>query len=207
MSTTDETTTTGGGSGQEPGKPSGFGRAAKRYGPIVLVVAVIAAAVAFFGGKGGDDDDSANDATNIGTEEELIRSGPMTPAKADLEGKTVDFGDGCDTKTGRIKLVSVYAPPCVEPFTGDNGGATSPGVTADSVKVVYYRADPALDPLNTAAVGGAGADTDPQHAADTVQQFVDLYNKLFETYGRKVDVEVSRPSPAGCSRPSSPAAA
>jgi hypothetical protein len=197
MSTTDETTTTGGGSGQQPGKPSGFGRAAKRYGPIVLVVVVIAAAVAFFGGKGGDDDDSGGSATDIGSETELIRSGPMTPAKADLEGKTVDFGDNCDTKTGRIKLVSVYAPPCVEPFTGDNGGATSQGVTADSIKIVYYRADPALDPLTSATLSDAGADISPENATKTVQQFAGLYNKLFETYGRQVDVEVYTGTGAG----------
>ena len=47
-------------------------------------------------------------------------------------------------------LKSVYAPPCVEPFEGDNGGATSAGVTADAVTVVFYRADPALDPLTAA---------------------------------------------------------
>jgi hypothetical protein len=191
MSTTDESTTTSGGSSKPPGKPSGTGRALKRYGPIVLVVVLIAAAVAFFGGKGGgDDDNSTSSDAAVGSEEDLIRSGPMTPAKADLEGKTVDFGENCDTKTGRIKLKSVYAPPCVEPFTGDNGGATSAGVTADTVKVIYYRTDPKLDPLTAATVSNAGADIDPKLASDTVADFTALYNKLFETYGRKVDVEV-----------------
>jgi hypothetical protein len=137
MSTTDETTETSGG-GKPPAKKSGTGRALKRYGPIVLVVVLIAAAVAIFGGGGDDNKDNASSETGSSSEEELIRSGPMTPAKAELEGKTdIDWGPNCDTKTGRIKLKSVYAPPCVEPFTGDNGGATSPGVTADSVKIVF----------------------------------------------------------------------
>jgi hypothetical protein len=52
--------------------------------------------------------------------------------KAELEGETdsIEWGASCDTETGKLKLVSVYAPPCVEPFEGDNGGATSPGVEA-----------------------------------------------------------------------------
>ena len=33
---------------------------------------------------------------------------------------------------------SHYAPPCVPMFNGDNGGATSQGVTGDTIKVVCY---------------------------------------------------------------------
>jgi hypothetical protein len=115
----------------------------------------------------------------------------MTWQKAEQEGETanIDWGPNCDTETGKIKLVSIYAAPCVEPFEGDNGGATSPGVTADSVKVVVYITDPALDPLTAATVSGAGADVDVDTAIETVQGFADLYNKLYETYGRTVDVE------------------
>jgi hypothetical protein len=192
MTTTDDKTTN-----ESPPPPSpGWTRALKRYGPIVAVVALIAGAVVIFGGGGGDDDDSGG-STEAASSEDLVRSGPMTPEKAALLGEEVDFGPNCDTETERIKLVSVYAPPCVESFEGDNGGATSPGVTADSVKVVFYRADPALDPLTAATIQGAGADIDPQTAADTVQGFADLYNGLFETYGRTVDVEVYTGTGAG----------
>jgi hypothetical protein len=169
-----------------------------RYGPIALVVIVVAAAVIVIGGGGGDDDDNESSTAEVATEDQLIESGPMTPQKAELLGETdVDFGPNCDTETGRIMLVSVYAPPCVEPFTGDNGGATSPGVTADSVKIVVYRADPARDPLTAATVANAGADVNPESANETVQGFVDLYNKLFETYGRTVDVQVFTGTGAG----------
>jgi hypothetical protein len=192
MSTTDETKAEGGGAGAPPPRRQPpWVKAAKRYGPIAIVVALIGAAVLVFGG-GGDDDDGDGDATAGGnaSEEDLIRSGPMTPERAELEGETdIDFGPNCDTETGRIKLVSVYAPPCVEPFEGDNGGATSPGVTADTVKVVQYIPDPALNPLTAATVSGAGADVSPETAVDTIAGFVELYNKLFETYGRTVDVE------------------
>ena len=197
MTTTDETKASEGGGGSSPPPP--WMKGLKRYGPIVAVVALIAGAVVIFGGGGGDDDDggSGGSDTESASEEDLIRSGPMTPEKAELLGEDVDFGPTCDTDTGRIMLVSVYAAPCVEPFEGDNGGATSPGVTADAVTVVYYRADPALDPLTAATFENAGADIDPQTAADTVEGFADVYNELYETYGRTVNVEVYTGTGAG----------
>jgi ABC-type branched-subunit amino acid transport system substrate-binding protein len=191
LTTTDETTTTSGGGSAPRPTPPAWQRTLKRYGPIAAVVVLIAGAVVLFGGGGGGDgdDDEAADATGSSSEEELIRSGPMTPEKAELEGVDVDFGPNCDTETGRIKLISVYAPPCVEPFEGDNGGATYPGVTEDEVKIVYYQADPALDPLTAATAENAGAQLDPESARQTLLDFVDLYNRLFEGYGRDIVVE------------------
>ena len=43
--------------------------------------------------------------------EKLIRSGPMTPQKAELLGETVEFGENCDTTTGRVKLCLLYTSP------------------------------------------------------------------------------------------------
>jgi hypothetical protein len=174
------------------GRQSGWVRAAKRYGPFVVVAAVIAAVVAVVGG-GDDGDDGGGEAASSELSsdvEELILSGPMTPQRAELEGVTdVDFGPNCDLETGRITLPSVYAPPCVEPFEGDNGGATSQGVTEDEVLVVMYQGDPALNPLQAATVESAGADVDPATTRAAIDNFVELYNDLFETYGRTVRVE------------------
>jgi len=193
MTTTDDKTTS-----ESSPPPPPWMKGLKRYGPIVAVVALIAGAVVIFGGGGGDDDDGGSGGgTETASEEDLIRSGPMTPAKAELLGEDVDFGPTCDEELGRIMLKSVYAPPCVEPFEGDNGGATSPGVTADAVKVVYYQTDPALDPLLAATTSGAGADVSPESAAATVAGFADVYNGLFETYGRTIDVEVYTGTGAG----------
>ena len=200
MTTTDDKTEGTSGGKTPPGAPPAWMKAARRYGPIAVVVLLIAGAVVVFGGggdDGGDDDAAGGD---IPSEEELIRSGPMTPQKAELEDvdlDEIDFGPNCDTERGTIKLVSVYAPPCVEAFAGDNGGATSPGVTGDTVKIVWYENDPALDPLTAATVAGAGADIDPELSARTVQGYADLYNKLFETYGRAVEVELYMGTGAG----------
>jgi hypothetical protein len=174
------------------GKPPPWQRALRRYGPIAAVVALVAGAIVVFGGGGEDDDDGASTGGGsevVPSEEELIRSGPMTPAKAELLGEEVDFGPRCDAASGTIMLPSVYAPPCVEPFEGDNGGATSPGVTADEIKLVYYQADPALDPLAAATASQAGVDVDPEAEAATIQGYLDIYNRVFETYGREVTIE------------------
>jgi hypothetical protein len=204
MSTTDETKAQGDGAGGSPPpkRQPGWVKPAKRYGPIVVVLALIGAAVLVFGGGGDDDDGDDTTASGASSQEELISSGPMTWQKAEQEGETanIDWGPNCDTETGKIKLVSTYAPPCVEPFEGDNGGATSPGVTADTVKVVEYITDPALDPLTAATVSEAGADVSPEANAETVQGFADLYNRLYETYGRRVEVETYIGTGAGDDR-------
>lgn len=197
MSTTDETTSKGEGGSEPPSKKQpAWLKPAKRYGPIVVVVVLIAAAVAIFGGGGGGDDDD-NASTDAGTTDELIESGPMTWQKAQATGEDVDWGPTCDTDTGRIKLVSVYAPPCVAPFDGDNGGATYEGVTADEVKIVQYVGDPERDPLLTATIAAAGAEINVESAVETINNFVALYNNLFERYGREVVVETYTGTGAG----------
>ena len=154
------------------------------------MVALIAAAVLVFGRGGGDDDDDDEAAAGDTSQEDLILSGPMTPQRAELEGETdVDFGPNCDPATGKLRLPTVYAPPCVVPFAGDNGGATATGVTADSVKIVVYLADPEVDPVSTALIAGAGADVSPEAAAQTMRDYAAVFNAVFESYGRQVDVE------------------
>ena len=140
-------------------RKGGPGQALKRYGPFVLVAVVVVGAIAIFGS--GGDDDTAGPAT-VTDRDELTESGPMTPAKAKMLGQTVDFGPSCDTATERVKIPSLYAPPCVEPFSGDNGGAT--------------------------ATGG-GADTDPAVIKESIDDYAALYSSILETYGRKIRIE------------------
>jgi hypothetical protein len=164
---------------------------AKRYAPFVAMVLAIAAVVAIFGGDTGDGGGTTEVASEAAGTDELIESGPMSWQRAELEGTTdeIDWGPNCDTELGTIKLPSVYASPCVEPFTGDNGGATSQGVTADEVKIVYYQSDPALDPLGASLVSASGADVNPESAGQVIAAYTQLYGQLFETYGRRIVVE------------------
>ncbi len=173
-----------------PSNQTGTARALRLYGPFGMIgveIAIIALVTVVFG---SDDDDSDSATTDVQSTEELIRSGPMTPEKAELLGEeNGDFGPNCDLETGRVAIPSVYAPPCVEPFTGDNGGATSQGVTADTIKLVAYTTDPSQDPLLASQIDAAGGDVSVETAQQTTQGYVDIYTSLFETYGRTVEVE------------------
>ena len=149
---------------------------------VVTVVAGLLAAVAAAS--------PASDQADAQKNQALVKAGPMTPQKAQLTGKTnVDFGPNCDTTTGRVKLPSVYAAPCVEQFTGKNGGATAQGVTSDSIKVVVYTGDPAKDPLLAGQLRAVGASLDVTAIQDTWRGYIDIYNQMYQFYGRKIDPE------------------
>ena len=95
--------------------------------------------------------------------------------------------DNCDPATGRIAIPTRYAPVCVPKFSGDNGGSTYRGVTADTIKMVYFKVaeDAATDAVLTAA---SANDTNEQEAAQ-VQDWITFYESHFQMYGRKVDFE------------------
>ena len=119
----------------------------------------------------------------------LVKSGPMTPEKAALLGKNVDFGPNCDTTTGRVKIPSVYSPPCIQPFTGKNGGATASGVTDNDIKVVVWVGDPSKDPVLAGQIIAAGASLDTNTIKATWQGYIDIFNKTLEMYGRHISLE------------------
>jgi ABC-type branched-subunit amino acid transport system substrate-binding protein len=52
-----------------------------------------------------------------------------------------------------------------------------------------YNTDPAKDPLVAGAARAAGAETNLNAIQDTWQGYVDIYNQLYELYGRKLSVE------------------
>ena len=90
----------------------------------------------------------------------------------------------CDRGTGRQKLPTLYAPPCVQAFSGDNGGKTYNGVTKDTITVaVPYNQTSATQ---TAALA-QDTDTETQ-----IRQTRTMYNDMFmhhtQTYGRKVNI-------------------
>jgi hypothetical protein len=165
----------------------------KRYGPIVAIAAVVAivAVVAVLASSSDDDDGetTAGTGTTVATGE--LPEGVMNWTTAEAQGLTdeIDWGERCDTTRGQVAYPSFFAPECYAPFTGDNGGATAQGVTADSIKVVLYltpETDPVIDFITSAI---ATDDTNAQDEA-TMRGFVEFYETFFETYGRNVDLVV-----------------
>ena len=165
---------------------SGSSTALKRYGPVAVVVALVAAAILAFGGGGDDDKGAVTNPDRTKTRDGL----PLTFQEAEADGiEGIDWGAGCDPDTGRVAVPLRNAAPCVEPWDDpDNGGATSPGVTADAIKVVVYQGEP--DPLQQAIVDEAGADTDPADAAQAAVDYLEMLDDIYETYGRTLDIQV-----------------
>ncbi len=80
----------------------------------------------------------------------------------------------CDPETGHLAVRDFFAPECYAPFEGDNGGETASGVTADSIKVVYYLGpddDPIINYI-TAAI--ANDDTNADSGTDARRHARDL---------------------------------
>ena len=48
---------------------------------------------------------------------------------------------------------------------------------------------PSIDPVGSSLIAGAGANLDPAVATQTMGDYADVFNAVFETYGRTVDLE------------------
>jgi hypothetical protein len=91
----------------------------------------------------------------------------------------------CDAARKRVKVSFNRAAPCAVPWPAgaDNGGATAPGVTKDTIKVVIYN--PPNDP-NAPPIGG-GTDSDLITGWTRASA---PYEKFYRQWGRKVQYAV-----------------
>ena len=82
-----------------------------------------------------------------------------------------------------------YSPPCIA-FSGNNGGATSQGVTGSTITISYrVTSDGTSFQQQLAALGGAQF-ADTQADIDrTIQGLATYFNKNFQFYGRKIQVQ------------------
>jgi hypothetical protein len=144
---------------------------------VIAAIAVIAivAVVATSGGGGGGGGPSRSTKGAL----------PLTFDEAKAQGKTVDWGPTCDPSTGRVAIPLWYAPPCVEPWKGgDNGGATTQGVTKDTITVAVYQSQP--DALEQSLLKSSGSDESLAVELQANQQYADFFAAHYQLYGRKV---------------------
>ena len=123
--------------------------------------------------------------------QKVAAGGPSAPTGAAQEGTgnvapPANAGADCDTTTGRIKVPTKFAPPCLPAFSGSNGGKTWNGVTDKEILIVAYAAksNPALE----AALTGAGANDSPEAEQATFDAYIDYINKHYQLYGRQIKV-------------------
>ena len=104
-------------------------------------------------------------------------------------GLDIDFGARCDHTTGRLALPVPDPAQCMAPFEGDNGGSTAPGVTADTIRIVYWTPasnDFVLDFLTEEIA----SDDTTDEIESTMRGLIAYYETYFETYGRSVELVV-----------------
>ncbi|HZA00304.1 MAG TPA: hypothetical protein VE575_16200 [Acidimicrobiales bacterium] len=158
-----------------------------RYWPVlavvvVLVVALVVGAVLRGDDGDGDDETAADSGTDAGAPPALAAFGDEDPLDA----------PDCDPETGRLAIPTLYSPNCVPvwPEDGDNGGETYQGVTEDEIVVAYYdgQDDPTAEQIGE-DIQGEDAPSDEEDMENR-RTIVEVYNDLFETYGRTVRLEV-----------------
>src|SRR5262249_39781260 len=105
-------------------------------------------------------------------------------AKAKGEVDKHTWQDNCDTSTGEVAIPILNPPPCTEKLP--SAGATSPGVTADTIKIGYYVAKP--DPIFDQLAKAAGAYDPPDKTEQATKESFQAYESVYNLYGRKIQL-------------------
>ena len=157
----------------------------RRWGPITGVLAVVAAltVVAFVTG----DDGTTGERTTGTTAPIELPEGVVTWSRAQAEGLDVDFPETCDTSSGMVAIPFVFRTECFADVD-DNGGATAPGVTADTIKVVAWLPSED-DPVRALLLQRIGFDATNAELREAYEGFVEIFQSSYQTYGRRVELD------------------
>lgn len=195
------------------GEPADFSRQLRRWGPLGVIAAIVLVIVVVLVISGGDDDDAQTDpdpstpttptttagddggsTTTSGAAPDdpmaaITADGRVSWSEADAVGLTgeFDWGDKCDAELGTYAYPDFFAGECMAPWTGDNGGATETGVTADTITIVVYSA-PEVDLVLDYITGPIANDDTPDQVFETHVGLAEFYGSFFETYGRTVEL-------------------
>jgi hypothetical protein len=175
---------------QAPPPPTRQRSTLLRYAPFLAVAVIIAIVVVITSGR---DSDNSKTKVTTGNTAGAKRVVPITYSEAKAAG-TVDkytWQKSCDTTTGNVSIPILNAAPCVPAYSGNNGGATgAPGVSADSINIVYYQSKP--DPQFDVLAKQIGAYDSPESVVAGVKDYLKIFEGLYETYGRKINLIVMK---------------
>jgi hypothetical protein len=184
-------------------KGSGGSKSIKKWGPIGALVAIVVIVVAVVVSSGGGNEvttDSSPASSDAPTGSEAPTDStaggadtwdyPLSydQAKATLSEEAfnaIDWGTRCDADKGTIAVPDYFAPTCMAPFTGDNGGATATGVTADEITIVHYQG-PDNDPIINYITSAVKVDETNAQENATIEGFIKYFETYYELYGRKI---------------------
>jgi hypothetical protein len=136
------------------------------------------------GSSGVDSSGVTNNEARPGTATTLADVEKFDPLAWTKTGKT---RGGFDCAKGVRQLPwSRYAVPCYPAWSGNNGGATTRGVTAKEIVIVNRVFPETASSQATAAFVAAAGFASPDEFRATREKFVEYFNKTFELWGRKV---------------------
>jgi hypothetical protein len=181
-------------------------RLLRGYGPaaaLVIVIALIAVTVPSKAQKNNNAAAAASTGQSIDTGGgDTSTNAPGAPAagpaggaagaagQAGTAGKTVTLPGKTTACTGQALQVpgDPYSPPCIQ-FTGDNGGATSKGVSKDSITMaVRLTADQSFQQTLAQLAGAQLRDTNDDNVR-TINALAQYFNTHYQFYGRKIVVK------------------
>ena len=113
---------------------------------------------------------------------------PLSFSQAEEQGIEVAWDERCDTETGNLAIKWFFAPECYAPFEGDNGGETTRGVTADTIKVVQYQG-PDDDPIINYLSDAVAVDDTNAESQQTANDMLGMFEQFYEFYGRTIELE------------------
>jgi hypothetical protein len=163
----------------------------RRWGPlaIIVVLLLVIGGVVLATRGSNDNNKPAASASSSST----LSTGAISFNQAKQQGRTdLTFLKSCDTSTGQVAIPTNYPAECYANQPAQTDPNTK-GVTNDSITVVVYVApdqDPVLDYI-TAAI--QNTDTGDQVEA-TYNGYNALYQAMYQTYGRKVNLKFLRGS-------------
>src|SRR5947209_11233157 len=178
-------------------------RLLRGYGPAVAIAAIIALIAILVPSKAQKVVSSAT-GNNAGNEVGLndngaagAAAGPAagtsgaagTQGQAGTAGKTVTLPGKTTACNGQALQVpgDPYSPPCIL-FSGDNGGATSKGVTGNSITIaVRLTSDQSFQQTLAKLAGAQLRDTNDDNVR-TIKAIAQYFNTHFNFYGRKLNI-------------------
>ena len=91
-----------------------------------------------------------------------------------------------------------YSPPCLA-FTGDNGGATATGVTADEIVVTIRTLEGPTAGEIFADISGESVEDSPEAYENTLLALGQYFSERFQFYGRTLKFEIFKGQGNGAS--------
>ncbi len=108
------------------------------------------------------------------------------PGLGASKGSVSRGGVNCGPGVRQVPTNS-YAAPCIPAFSGPNGGATAPGVTGSTIRIVRRKFPESANSQAVGAVAQQAGAADPEEVRAVARTFIGYFEKMYELYGRTVE--------------------